>query len=340
MSIKKAVVTFDEEHFIVYGEDKLLISAPSAVVRKKSAAPVAVAFGKDALLMRGDLPEGTMFCRPFRGNTVADMPGAKLTIRNYFKKLFGFNYSVEIYILISTGISEVGRSKIEQAFITCGYKNIYIVERPYLLARIAEKKGFDLVVDMEQRTVEAALCEKGKVIEAHAIDVGTKHVEEELTASICAEHELSPCIKPAEKSGERSFILTTYAEVPVLTCCSLSRYSYIPVTAIGQDVISGENKAVTVPAKELLPIVVTPYEKAVELITAIMLGHDDKVESVIKKGILYLGKPTEINYFCEFMHDKTNLPVFTVADPFLQVKTLYDLLGDADFLHYSLGFHA
>ena len=340
MSVKKAVVTFDENHFIVYGEDKLLLAAPSAVVRKKSAAPVAVAFGKEALLLRDDLPEGTMFCRPFKGNTIADMPAAKLTIRNYFKKLFGFSFSVEIYILISTGISAVGRSKIEQAFITCGYKNIYIVERPYLLAQIAKQKNFDMVVDLEELTVEAALCEDGKVLQSHAIDVGLKHVADDLTAKICADHELSTCIRPAERTGERSFVLNAYNEVPVLSCFSLSRYSYIPVTAIGQDVISGENKSVTLPAKDLLDIVRVPYDKTVELITAILLGCDEKVQSVIEKGILYLGRPTEINYFCEFMFDKTNLPVHVDSDPFLQVRTLYNLLGDADFMNYSLGFRA
>ena len=81
MATKKAVITFDDEHFIVYGEDKLLLSVPAAVVRKKSASPVAVAFGNEALSMSGDLAEGLMFSRPFRGSTIADLPSAKLMIR-------------------------------------------------------------------------------------------------------------------------------------------------------------------------------------------------------------------------------------------------------------------
>ena len=339
MATKKAVITFDDEHFIVYGEDKLLLSVPAAVVRKKSASPVAVAFGNEALSMSGDLAEGLMFSRPFRGSTIADLPSAKLMIRYYLKKLFGLNTSVELYILISSGITSIGRAKTEQAFISSGYKNIYIIERPYLLAKIAEQKGFSLIADIEQHNVEAVLCEKGRPLQAHSINIGIKDVEERITEEMCAKYELSPCLKKTEPSGERCIVLNTYSEVPVLGCCSLSEADYISVDVIGLDIISGENKVVPVRAKDLFPFVSRPYDKTIELLTAILMGCDDKtVEEVIKKGVLYLGAPTEINRFVEYVHQKTNLAVFADASPFLQVKTLYNLLSDAGFVNYALGF--
>lgn len=343
MSVKRAVVTFDEERFTVYGEDKLLISVPSAVVRKKSAAPVAVAFGKEALLLRDELPEGTMFCRPFKGNTVADLPAVKLTIRHYFKKLFGFSTSVEIYILISSGISSISRAKIEQAFISCGYKNIYIVERPYVLAMIAKKTGFDLVACIEKRTTEVVLSNDGKIVQAHSINVGFRNISEDISAELCAKNELSPCIRPTERQGETSFVLNTYAEVPVMNFCSLSPLSYLPITAIGQDVISGENKAVTVTAKDLFPYVSFPYEKTAELIWAVLLEckDDEIIDRIAEKGILYVGTPTGINYFSEYMYKKIKqLPVHVESDPYYQVKALYSFLDDKSFLDYCLGFHS
>ena len=339
MATKKAVITFDDEHFIVYGEDKLLLSVPAAVVRKKSASPVAVAFGNDALNMANDLTEGLMFSRPFKGNSIADLASAKLMIRYYLKKLFGLNTSVELYILVSSGISSIGRAKTEQTFISCGYKNIYIVERPYLLAKIAEKKGFALIADLEQRTTEVVLCEQGKIKQAHSINIGLKNTEEALTEELCEKNELSPCIDRTEPSGERCFVLGSYASMPVLSCCSLSESDYIPIDVIGLDIISGENKTVSVRAKDLYPIVVRPYEKTVELLTAVLMGCDDKtVEEVIKKGVLYIGAPAEINWFGEYMYQKTNLASYVAEAPFLQVKTLYGLLSDRDFMEYALGF--
>ena len=339
MATKKAVIAFDDDHFIVYGDDKLLLSVPAAVVRKKSATPIAVAFGSDALKMRDDLTEGLMFSRPFKGNTISDLPAAKLMIRYYLKKLFGINTSVELYILVSSGISSIGRSKTEQAFISCGYKNIYIVERPYLLAKIAQQKGFNLAVDLEGRTVEAVLCEDGKVTQAHSINIGVKDVESSVTEELCAKYDLSPCLKKTESTGERCIILNTYAEAPILSCFSLSRDDYIVVDAIGLDIISGENKTIAVRSKELYPLVVRPYEKTVELMTALLMGCSEKtVGEIIRKGVLYLGEPTKINWFCEYMYKMTKLPACTANASFLQVKTLYGLLGDSSFLGYALGF--
>lgn len=340
MANKKAVVTFDDEQFTVYGEDKLLLSVPSAVVRKKSTTPVAVAFGNDALLMRGDLPEWMLFSRPFSGNAVSDVVSAKLMIRYFFKKLFGFNHSIEVFVLISSGLSGVGRAQIEQTFITSGYKNVYIIERPYLLAKIAEQKGFSLVVDMEEATVEAALCEGGKPIQAHSINLGFRDVAQGLSDALCEKYELSPCIKKSEPQKERTVELNVYAEIPVLDCCSLSQTDYTPLKLIGQDVISGENKILSIPAKELYPIAVKPYEKLSDLVSAVLMGCDEKtMDAICKKGILYMGRGTRISGFNEYMYTKSKLPVYVDNNAFSQVKTLYNLIGDIDFINYCLGFN-
>ena len=339
MTTKKAVVTFDDRRFTVYGEGKLLISVPAAVVRKKSASPAAVAFGTDALNMRADLPDGLMFSRPFSGNTIADMPGARAVLRYYFKKLFGYNRSVEIYVLVSSGIAETERSKIEQCFITGGYKNVFIIERPYLLAKIAEKKGVNFIVDIEEATVEAALCENGKLLQAHAIDVGLRDADIAVAEDLRTRYDFSSCPQDIKTSGERSFALTADSRIPLTTCFSLAKTDYTPVHVVGRDVISGEMKTKTIPAKEMLPFVKKPYEKAYELLSAILMSCDKQmVRSTLKKGVLYLGEGTKINFFREFMTEKTGLPVYVDANPFLQVKILYNLLSDTGFVSSCLGF--
>ncbi len=339
MAIKKAVVSIDDGHFTVYGDGKLLISVPACVVRKKSAAPSPVAFAAEAVAMKRNLPDDLMFSRPFAGSVIGDVPGAKCIVRYYLKKLFGYNYSVELYVLVSSGIPEVERAKIEQCFITCGYKNIFIVDRPYLLAKIAEKKGFNFVVFMEEDRVEVALCEGGKVQQAHSIDAGLKNVNKEITEEICAANELSPCINEVKTVGERSFALDFSGEVPVLTCFSLSRVDYTPVRVTGQDVISGDNKSVMITAKDMLPFVRKPFDKTAELLKALFMSCTEQmVVSTSKKGVLYLGGPTKINFFYEFMLEKTGMPVYTENNAFMQVKMLYELLGDNEFLSASLGF--
>lgn len=339
MATKKAVVTFDDRHFTVYGDDKLLVSVPSAVVRKKSSSPVAVAFGNDAIKMAEGLQEGLMFSRPFSGNTISDLISAKLMVRYFFKKLFGINHAVEIYILMSSGISAVSRSQVEQVFISSGYRNVYIIERPYLLAKIAEQKGFRLVVDVEEATAEVALCDGGKPVQAHSINIGFRDVERDLTEELCNKFELSPCIKKTELNQERTLVLSSSAELPVLTCCSLNKADYTPIKLIGQDVISGENKVIALTAKDLFPVVEKPYKKTSDLLGAMLMGCDERtMETTVKSGILYLGAGTRINGFSEYMYEKSGLPVYVDGNPFMQVKTLYGLLDDSGFINYCLGF--
>ncbi len=337
MAKTKIAVAYDEERFSVYGEGKLLLSVPSCVVRKKSAYPIAESVGGKAYYQENKVPDGYLFVRPFSGSKIADLQGAKLFIRSCFKKLFAKASSYRFYVLIETGLTKEDRSKIEKAFVACGYKNVYLVEKPYLLAKIGQKKEVSFVVDMGAKQTEAVTCKDGKIVRAYTMGIGYADAAKELSEKLCTENDMT---FSSEKGQEEvgTFGIHEGKTAPILSCCSLFPTDYTRVTGIGSDIISGERKSIYMSSKELFSLVSKPYRKTTELIANMLMAYSEQeLCAVINHGVFYLGKGVTINGFDEFMYDGTKLFVNKTRNPIYALKELYALLEDKDFLFDCLG---
>ncbi len=336
MSEIRAVVSFDKEYFCVYGDGKLLAREKNAVVRKKTAIPSLVSFGKSAIASKDGLSGDKVFVRPFGVGGINDVQGAKLLIKVCFSRLFGTK-KPHVFVLIPSFADDAYRSSVEKAFIDSGFRNVDLIEKPYVLSQIAQKEGKRFIVEIGTVGVEAVITESGVIKKAYALNFGTSETARLLIEEVCKRSETVPGCKNAEISHERTAVPDDGYTIDIGKYFSLYKGDCTRVQFVCKDAICDKPKAVGFAAKDVFETVSLLYERTAELVFAMLRECDaETVRTIKSEGVLFIGDGCKIGGFSKFMTERTE--VATVTDEeCLPIAEFYGFSEDEQYVARCLG---
>ena len=163
----------------------IVFREPSVVAIKKDTEEV-VAFGQEAKEMLGRTPETILAIRPLKDGVIADFTATKLMLSSIINKVTK-NLKIikpRVVIGVPAGITEVEERAVQEAALSCGVREVYLIEEPMAAAigsglRIEEPTG-NMIVDIGGGTTEIAVVSLGGIVTSTSIKIAGDEMTEDI----------------------------------------------------------------------------------------------------------------------------------------------------------------
>ncbi len=163
----------------------IVFREPSVVAIKKDAQEV-LAFGNEAKEMLGRTPETINAIRPMKDGVIADFTATKLMLRSIIYKVTREFRLMKprVVIGVPSGITEVEERAVQEAVISSGAREVYLIEEPMAAAigsglKIEEPTG-NMIVDIGGGTTEVAVISLGGIVTSNSIKIAGDEMTEDI----------------------------------------------------------------------------------------------------------------------------------------------------------------
>ncbi len=158
---------------------------PSVVAIRANTEEV-IAFGNEAKEMLGRAPSSINVVRPLKDGVIADFTATKLMLKSIISKVTKqFNLlKPRVVIGVPSGITEVEERAVQEAVISSGAREVYLIEEPMAAAigsklRIEEPTG-NMIVDIGGGTTEVAVISLGGIVTSSSIRIAGDELTEDI----------------------------------------------------------------------------------------------------------------------------------------------------------------
>jgi len=163
----------------------IVFREPSVVAIKKDTEDV-LAFGQEAKEMLGRTPESIHAIRPLKDGVIADFTATKLMLRSIIDKVTK-DFSLlkpRVVVGVPSGITEVEERAVQEAVISSGAREVYLIEEPMAAAigsglKIEEPSG-NMIVDIGGGTTEVAVISLGGIVNSNSIRIAGDEMTEDI----------------------------------------------------------------------------------------------------------------------------------------------------------------
>ena len=163
----------------------IVFREPSVVAIKKETQEV-VAFGNEAKEMLGRTPESILAIRPLKDGVIADFTATKLMLSAIINKVTRKFKLLKprAVIGVPAGITEVEERAVQEAALSCGVREVYLIEEPMAAAigsglKIEEPTG-NMIVDIGGGTTEIAVVSLGGIVTSTSIKIAGDEMTEDI----------------------------------------------------------------------------------------------------------------------------------------------------------------
>ena len=158
---------------------------PSVVAIRKDTEEV-IAVGYEAKEMLGRTPDTISVVRPLKDGVIADFTATKLMLRAIISKVTRQFKLLKprVVVGIPSGITEVEERAVQEAVISSGAREVYLIEEPMAAAigstlHIEEPTG-NMIVDIGGGTTEVAVISLGGIVTSASIRIAGDEMTEDI----------------------------------------------------------------------------------------------------------------------------------------------------------------
>jgi rod shape-determining protein MreB and related proteins len=309
----------------------IVISEPSVVARHKETGAI-LAIGTEAKRMVGKTPENIEAIRPLRDGVIADFDAAEAMLSYYIKRVHrgsGFWHKVprpRVSVGIPSGVTEVERRAVQEAALSAGAREAYLIEEPMAAAigaglKVTEPEG-RMVVDIGGGTAEIAVISLGGIVINRSIRI--------------AGDELDEAIIRFSRMKYGLVIGETTAEQVKITVGSAYRIENSPLKVIkgseaegknngtgvlqtvvrGRDLESGLPKSMKFTSLEIREALMPVVQQIVEGIKdTLEETPPELIADILKNGIVMAGGTSMLRGLERLIAEETRMPVWRMEEP-------------------------
>lgn len=286
----------------------IVLREPSVVALDKVTGEI-VATGKEAREMLGRTPENIKAVRPMQDGVIADFTATGLMLKNMLKKVCQ-KYNAgkpRVVVGVPSGITEVERRAIEEAFLQANAKEVYLIQEPMAAAigagiNVKEPMG-NMIVDIGGGTTEVAVISLGGIVASNSIRVAGNEIDESIVEYL--------------KSHKGIAIGQTAAEsLKIELGCALPLVSEITKEIRGRDLDTGLPKNVTVSSKDIEQAMRKPINEILEaIINTLSVTPPELASDIIVNGIYLAGGGAQIRNLDNLIAQRTGVQTYVADTP-------------------------
>jgi rod shape-determining protein MreB len=313
MLFKRLGIDLGTANSLVYLQGKgVVLNEPSVVAVSMDDCRV-VAVGNEAKEMLGRTPSNIKASRPMRDGVIADYVVTEAMLRYFIYKVCGrsFLFKPEVMICIPAGSTQVEQRAVEDATISAGARNVYVIPEPLAAAigvgiPVAEASG-NMIVDMGGGACEVAVISLGGIVVTKSLRVAGNKIDDAISSYIRKKAGLI--------IGE-----TTAEEIKIRIGSAIKVKENKTIEVKGRDSISGLPKQITVSANEISEAIRNPLNQIIGMIKAVLEEVPPELASdIIDKGIALSGGTSLLRNFDRLLTQETGVACHVAEEPMLAV---------------------
>jgi rod shape-determining protein MreB len=291
----------------------IAIREPSVVARHKKTKKV-LAIGSEAKRMIGKTPVQIEAFRPLKDGVIADFDATEAMLRHYInilhenpKSFFPTVPRPKVIVGIPSGVTEVERRAVQDAALSAGAREAYLIEEPMAAAigvnlPIEEARG-SMLVDIGGGTTEIAVISLGGIVINRSLRIAGDEMDEAIVSYVRLKHSLLL----GEASAEA-------AKIAIGSAYHSKDEKYTVVR--GRDLETGLPKSIKLTSSEIreamAPVVnqiIESIDETVEEIPPELIGD------VLEQGITLAGGGALLSGVNKVIAEAIKMPVWVADDP-------------------------
>ncbi|OGG01479.1 rod shape-determining protein [Candidatus Gottesmanbacteria bacterium RBG_16_52_11] len=301
---------------LVYVRDKgILIREPSVVARHRKTKQV-IAIGREAKRMLGKTPATIEAIRPLRGGVIADFDAAEAMLKHYITLVHQLpSRSIlpriprpKVVVGIPSGVTEVERRAVQEAAISAGAREAYLIEEPMAAAigaglPVEDSQG-SFVCDIGGGTTEIAVLSLGGIVVNRSIKIAGDEMDEAISSFIRLKYSLLIGEQTAEE-----------IKLAVGSAYPVDKESRQAVVR-GRDIETGLPKTIRVGEAEIREALVPVIQQIIEGIAETIEETPPELTSdIVEHGIVMAGGGSLLRGIDKMLSREIKMPVWVTDDP-------------------------
>lgn len=311
----------------------IMIREPSVVTIHKKTKQV-LAIGTEAKRMLGKTPGALLAIRPLRDGVISDFDTTEAMLRYFIQKVHqtpggGFRLPKiprpRVVIGIPSGVTEVERRAVQDAALTAGARQCFLIEEPMAAAiganlPIDEPDGI-MIVDIGGGTTEIAVISLGGVVVNRSLRVAGDELDQDIINYIR--------IRYGVLIGER-----TAENIKIEVGSAMSQKEEKETVVRGRDLSSGLPKSLKISSTEIREALMETVNQMVGAIGDVLEETPPELLSdILERGIVITGGGSLLRDLDKKIAEETKMPVIIADDPLTTVvRGCGKVLEDLDLL--------
>ena len=290
----------------------IVVREPSVVARHIKTKKV-LAIGTEAKKMVGKTPATIEALRPLQHGVIADFDAAEAMLTYYIKQVHRGPSMLprvprpRVVIGIPSGVTEVERRAVQEAALSAGARQAYLIEEPMAAAigagiPVEEPEGH-LIVDIGGGTTEIAVISLGGVVVEHSIRIAGDELDQAVIGFARSKYSLLLGEQTAEeiKIGIGSAYLLKQEMKAVMR---------------GRNLGTGLPQSIKVTSSEIREALAPVVRQIVTAIgEAIEETPPELVADILSHGLTMAGGGALLRGIDKLLAEEIKMPVWVTDDP-------------------------
>lgn len=311
----------------------IVIREPSVVaIHKKSKQVLAI--GTEAKRMLGRTPLAIEAVRPLRDGVISDFDTTEAMLRHFIHKVHSNPKSglrlpkiprPRVVVGIPSGVTEVERRAVQDAALSAGARQAFLIEEPMAAAigaglPIEEPEG-NLIMDIGGGTTEIAVISLGGMV----IDRSLRVAGDELDQDIINYLRMRYGMLIGEKTAEN-------IKIEIGSAMPLKQEKETVVR--GRDLSTGLPKSLKISSTEIREALTNTVNQIITILAEVLEETPPELLSdILERGIVITGGGALLRGLDKKIAEETKIPVWIAEDPLTTVvRGCGMVLEDLDLL--------
>jgi len=296
---------------LVYVKGKGIVINEPSVVAINTKTKQILAIGEDARKMVGRTPAHIVATRPLVDGVVSDFEVTEQMLKYFIEKVhkesFAFFPRPRVVVGIPSGVTEVEKRAVEDATVSAGARQAFLIEEPMAAAigarlSVQDPSG-NMIIDIGGGTSEVAVISLGGVVSNKSIRVAGDELNDDIVQFARDEFNLLLGEKTAE-------------EIKVKIGSAYPLKEKLEIAMRGRDLVTGLPKTVVVTDEQIRQALSRSIQIIVEAVkTTVEETPPELVADIMDKGIILAGGGALLRGLDRLIKEQTKIPVYIADDP-------------------------
>ena len=285
----------------------IVLSEPSVVAIDQRTGEVH-AVGIEAKRMLGRTPGTITAIRPLKDGVIADFDVTEQMLRHFIHKANGNRFAhPRVIVCVPSGVTGVEKRAVEEATLSAGARQAYLIEEPMAAAigaglPVSDPTG-SMIVDVGGGTTEVAVISLGGIVVSQSIRVGGDEMDEAIMNHLRKEYKLLIGQQTAEE-----------VKLEVGSAWPLPEEAQAEVR--GRDMLTGLPKTVILGSEDVRRALDEPVTQIIDAIRGTLDKTPPELAAdIMDRGIVLAGGGALLAGLDERLRHETHMPVHVAESP-------------------------
>jgi rod shape-determining protein MreB len=285
----------------------IVLSEPSVVAIDTRSGEVH-AVGVEAKRMLGRTPGSISAIRPLKDGVIADFDVTEQMLRHFIQKVHQHRFAhPRVVVCVPSGVTGVERRAVEEATLSAGARQAYLIEEPMAAAigaglPIAEPAG-NMIVDVGGGTSEVAVISLGGIVVSQSLRVGGDEMDESIVNHVKKEYKLLIGQQTAE-------------EIKLEIGSAYPMKDELKAEVRGRDMLTGLPKTVIMSSDEVRHALEDPVGQILDAIRQTLDKTPPELAAdIMDRGVMLAGGGALLTGLDERLRHETHMPVHVADSP-------------------------